>query len=498
VAVTLAEFVKVMSGGAVVSDKLVDESHAKIDAAIKQLKGSIESLGQAGMKSAELETQLTEAKSGLEAGLAESTAAARYQKLEAVQKDVESAVSTGIEWCALAKEHKMWASETKKRIAGHLENIKKLGNADLQKKLVANLDEMKTRCEVASSVADTSELEKKMAELRKIRSDSAQRGGKSFVEKFNGITKSVAECEAGLRGIKDEALRKSAREVLDELKADLEKAAVGGRGSVRVGLETTTLAPLEELRALSKATSAIKSAISEPGSLDRELMELDGPKLFAEGMKTMNRHVVAFGANHKPISAGEALAIHRYMGADYTDMNRVSLGILAIDEKSPDDVKKKKRLERLNKLCAEALDKLPAYPKTAWPTLRAERAWSQAMINDRYAKGKNFVTGVLWSTGAGAIVDLGRAKPRFIHSIYGFSGKDVAALAAIPGEGAAKPTKPGQGKGEVLFPATAKFRVNERLDPTPEQLGEQTLGFEQDPENGIGKATINTTLKELK
>jgi hypothetical protein len=122
------------------------------------------------------------------------------------------------------------------------------------------------------------------------------------------------------------------------------------------------------------------------------------------------------------------------------------------------------------------------------------------MIQGRYGKGKSFVTQVFWSTGAGREVLAGTntASPDFVHTVYGHSGRDVAGLSANAGEGAAgkdqKKTK-GMGKGEVLFPPTAKFGVaahNVVANPSKGPIEYRPTA------NGAQLIKIRTTVRESK
>jgi hypothetical protein len=87
--------------------------------------------------------------------------------------------------------------------------------------------------------------------------------------------------------------------------------------------------------------------------------------------------------------------------------------------------------------------------------------------------------------------------------IFGQSGRDIAALSTKPGEGSedetgakiskrrAEKRDVASGKGEVLFPSTARFKVTDRTDPPG---GKALLQYD---DNYTGVERIRTRLKEL-
>tara|TARA_R110002110_G_scaffold123298_1_gene299939 strand:+ start:27275 stop:30013 length:2739 start_codon:yes stop_codon:yes gene_type:complete len=305
--------------------------------------------------------------------------------------------------------------------------------------------------------------------------------------------KRAAGAQSQIDGLTDPDLQKKAQAALDNMKAKLDQLKVGlNAGSMgaemAIGAQgegtfaRTSLNSKEQMRAMDTAIKALTDSLKDATGV--KMLEFEGGDAFADGMTKMYGALVAFGASHKGISPAEALSIQRYTGNDYSAMNRNRRGVEDSD-----------RLDFLNKTCDEALAKMPAYPEAAWPSYRFETAWSQDVVDKRYAKGRQFTCGVLWSTGARGSAVIGAASsPSIDHVIYGKKGRDVAALSANTGEGARSGNNdfnPASGRGEVLFPADSAFTVQGRTDTPAANMDK--LVYVNEPYQG----KMDTNLKEV-
>lgn len=295
------------------------------------------------------------------------------------------------------------------------------------------------------------------------------------------------------------AMAAQAVQALADLQVRIDHAVIGRSPAgaaveVPVGQSKVVMGGDEILRGLHGAMKAFKAAMADPHSTERQLLALDGPDKVLDDLVAMHTQLVAFGLPAPKLSPAEMVAIRRYTSQDYTAMNEDRLGI------TPDP-----RAAFLNQVCDEALKKLPEYPKAAWPVFRIERAWEQSVVDTRYKRGNTFTADVLWSTGARGSADVSGSDtrgPKFVHTIFGKSGRDIAALSTKPNEGSedqtgAKISKRRaekrdvvSGKGEVLFPATARFTVTDRTDPPG---GAAMLVYSK---NYGGTEPVRTRLKE--
>jgi hypothetical protein len=296
------------------------------------------------------------------------------------------------------------------------------------------------------------------------------------------------------------SLAPAATKALADLQTRIDSAVVGRKPDgnaveVPVGQSKVVMGGDELLRGLQGAMKAFKAAMADPNSPERKLLAMEGPDKVLDELVAMHTQLVAFGLPAPKLSPAEMVAIRRYTSQDYKVMNEQRLGLV----QDP-------RAEFLNQTCEAALEKLPKYPKAAWPVFRLERAWDQSVVDTRYKRGNTFTAGVLWSTGARGSADVSGSDtrgPKFIHMIFGQSGGDIAALSTKPGEGSedetgakiskrrAEKRDVASGKGEVLFPSTARFKVTDRTDPPG---GKALLQYD---DNYTGVERIRTRLKEL-
>ncbi|MGC5198301.1 hypothetical protein, partial [Aphanothece microscopica] len=342
--------------------------------------------------------------------------------------------------------------------------------------------------------ATIEELAERTKGLRTLSADVAKHQIKTPIppQTFARADQHVADAQGRINTMTSPKLQQAAQVALDKLQVRLDQLRLGETAegipaSIAVGkknegqLALVDLKPSEVMQALDKAIKALDAALDD--DTGKQMLDFEGGEKLADGLCQMYSTLVAFGANHKGVSPVEALAVQRYTGDDYTDMNLNRRG-----------VKTDPRLKFLNETTDTALEKLPEYPDAAWPTYRAETAWSQDVVDKRYVQGRQFECGVLWSTGARGVADLSHNSPAFIHVIYGKKGRDVAALSAHSGEGGRQQPgydfNPAAGRGEVLFPADSNFVVTERKDPPDAPVPIRFAPYK-------GDVTITTRLKEV-
>ncbi|MCV2869868.1 hypothetical protein OEW28_14635 [Defluviimonas sp. WL0002] len=314
----------------------------------------------------------------------------------------------------------------------------------------------------------------------------------------------VASTQKQIDKLPTPELKKAAQTALDDLKKRLNQVKIGSvpKGMAepvlvgdpgKSGVLSLSPKPSEQTRAIDMAINALGSALADKSGTGVKMLEFLGGEELANGFCSMYATMTLSGSSHAGISPAEALAVNRYTGKDYKAMNLNRRGI-SVENKTEDA-----RLTFLNKTCDEALAKMPPYPAVARPTFRIETAWSQEVVDKRYGRGRQFVCGVLWSTGARGVAAIGlTGSPIFTHVIYGNKGRDVAALSANSHEGATQieghDFNPRAGRGEVLFPADTSFVVKDRVDPVDSTTNAPKVLI-YDPK-GFGDR-VTTTLKEV-
>ncbi|HVJ51903.1 MAG TPA: hypothetical protein VM689_05540 [Aliidongia sp.] len=460
--VTFGRFVKVMSGGIVITDALLVKRREKTDAALAVLEAQMARLAAANLKSKVLDDDLAVLKKAYADAASAGDTQQSYVKFEYVQINVEAAAAEAPAkvdgFIEQAKAFEKLRAEVIAGVGLSLIPIGKIKAPALKDKLSKELAEIKRSAESFAG-DDADELEIAIGKLKRLLARTKATGVRR-AETANEVSASILECRARAEGIADAEEKKQAMAVLDDYEDKL----------VEYGSEDADKMPASErLTQLAKSLGAFEMALSSPASAEGEMLKLMGSERFNSCARTMYASAIKLGANHKPLSPGEALSINVYMGQEYKSMNALNFGTLDASVTA----QQRARLAALNDRCRAALAKLPEYPATAWPTYRFERAWNPTQVTDQYVQGKNFKVASFWSTGAGCGLDLGEGSPRFHFTVFGVkAGKDVAAMAAFLGEGGQTRDKPrpGQGKGEVLFPPGTEFHINTRVDPAADEF----------------------------
>jgi hypothetical protein len=362
---------------------------------------------------------------------------------------------------AVERNYKRLLADSLKAIEEAAAEIKGQPIPALQKNLQSKLEHLTTKHVELRDLTDPEEIEKSIELLRDIRKQAYAIGDKFSRSAIGGSVKhlfvGIQELRAFVESNADLDAKADILSQLDGFGDRIAYDAVPKRGQ---------LSAREHTLAHAHSFSAFELAVRAPKSPEREMMNLLGPKEFAERLTSMYHTAVKLGAHHKPLSAGEAVSINAYMDEQYyKKMNGLNFGTFEAET-----VQERDFLVALNEKCMAALAKLPDYPETAWPTARYERTWVPDPLQNRYVQGNNFKAVSFWSTSAGRAVDTMRRSPppRFHFKVYGKSGKDVAAMApaALAGEGGIKTPQPaGQGKGEVLFAPGTQFNVEQRSEP---------------------------------
>jgi hypothetical protein len=106
------------------------------------------------------------------------------------------------------------------------------------------------------------------------------------------------------------------------------------------------ISPSESARGLKTALKGYATAREEPQSVEGKMLELQTPKVFAEQLVAMSNTLAGFGARLEHLTIGEALAINRYTGEDYTKINQLSRDVYEPDAtlNEADQKKEKNRL----------------------------------------------------------------------------------------------------------------------------------------------------------
>jgi hypothetical protein len=454
---------------------------------------------------------------GLQALLAPDLMAVHRQQLAALAdpgdprsrsqkiKDLDGTLSNVNTICKLpekADEFEKLAAEVSRQLYAGKESVQGLPRGASARVAQQLLSDYSDRFDTLDKVPTVASVENRITGLRVLLRElatldlSAPQTSEKRLKAMDSELKALTAAAAALPS----SLAPAATQALADLKTRIDSAVIGRNPAgkaveVPVGQSKVVMGGDELLRGLHGAMKAFKAAMADPNSPERKLLALEGPDKVLDELVAMHTQLVAFGLPAPKLSPAEMVAIRRYTSQDYKVMNEQRLGLVKDD-----------RAEFLNQTCEVALEKLPKYPKAAWPVFRLERAWDQSVVDTRYKRGNTFTAGVLWSTGARGSADVSGSDtrgPKFIHMIFGESGRDIAALSTKPGEGSedqtgAKISKRRaekrdvvSGKGEVLFPSTAQFKVTDRTDPPG---GKALLQYD---DNYTGVEPIRTRLKEL-
>jgi hypothetical protein len=480
--VTLDEFVRVMSGGRVVGQDLLNDDQKRIDKALGRMDAALKAISGYNLTSGETDYAIGQIKRRRTEAQASPSRDERHRQLGTVADEAESEAKQAERRNQNARAGLQQFQALSQRIGGAIaanraamvDTTKHLNAADqpeVRKALTARFNDLETNLANAKArLKDVADLASETEQLRRLLPHLGA-GGRDEIDAFAFLSGRIGRSRADLVDRNpDKAQRDAGTEALDELLLRARHATAGRMlnqngpqdAAVNIDDDVTKLTPAELLRAVDAATSGVETALKAPQGSEGKLMDLYTPKKFAEALVRLNGTKIAYGTAYPQISTAEQFAIYAYTGDSYDPIN---VALLKGRDVSHLPANEAAKIKLVIELCEVALEKLPAYPKTAWPTLRNEYAWDDQMIQGRYGKGKRFVTQVFWSTGAARVADVPRQQsPRFLHTVFGLSGKDVAGMSANPGEGGAKKDqkqRKGMGKGEVLFPPTAKFAVQE-------------------------------------
>ena len=182
-----------------------------------------------------------------------------------------------------------------------------------------------------------------------------------------------------------------------------------------------------------------QQAAKKPDSDAGRLLESLGDRRSTLKLGAILKHQRVHGVDFAPLNTEESLAVYLYLHSDgdYRRMHSLMLGSDGADRKEQIKID----------LCHQALRKLPDYP--ASPTFRLEDGGNYAW-DEQFVQGKVFATKIFWSTGKGhGVAASGMKGPCLSITVHGKTGKDVAKMAELQGEGG----------GEVLFAAGTKFKT---------------------------------------
>ncbi|WP_149535568.1 ADP-ribosyltransferase domain-containing protein [Siccirubricoccus phaeus] len=207
-------------------------------------------------------------------------------------------------------------------------------------------------------------------------------------------------------------------------------------------LKTARKAGALQARLQEKVAACLAAAPDGPeaqmiGALDRSV--------FDARLEDVYTQMLDNGIPMDLLRPGEAVAVFTYTTDDYTNMNRLKLGIPLAD-KSPEGrpvVQDAAKLQQINAACEAALRKLPAIPGI---TRRGERSLFPGW-DTQYAFPGEFTMPAFWSTSTAQPFD----GPITV-TVKGESGRNIADFSQYADE------------AEVLYPPGTCFKVTNRED----------------------------------
>jgi hypothetical protein len=179
-----------------------------------------------------------------------------------------------------------------------------------------------------------------------------------------------------------------------------------------------------------------------PEGPEAKMKEALGPR-FEQSLVDVVKTAEAFGVNNDRLSLGEQVAVFTYTKQDYKEMNAYLLGL------APELKENEKKIVKIK--CDEAAAAIGKLEPYVGISTRGERDWPGA--DQQYVVGNEFAVKSFWSSGVGFSFG-----GKFVITIEGKSGRDVAGLSNSPNE------------AEILFAPGTKFRVVKR-----EPSGQTTL-----------------------
>ncbi len=465
--------VRVMTGGAVVTDRLVEKRTDKITDAVAELAQEIKRLDQAKIKSPLLEKTYQDllARQNMVANIPNN--ADRSRELDLVKADARAAAALG----PILVDGRLAQNEIFRcslLLQGQLDLLKHKGAKNEEATgLQQTFDGLSAQYEQAKNITD---IKQQTDGFQRVRS-----AFRSQLEPFQSVVSDILEVSELWQDMKNNALEAyaSALQAVQKVKpgegrAHLEQRLTKCKNEIYAGAmmdgnawfhvfkkqidEAKRISALSQQNirtggsqadvVLGKVNEAKRLAERNPSGAEAIMMSALGGEStgltaeqradlgkqeFERMLKKAYEQVAVSGSRVDQLSPGEVVALHNYTTQDYELMNKqLILGY----EGGLTGENYKKKIEAVT----EALKKLPSYE--GGMTLRGEWLWKKDGHKAIYFLGNTFAIKPLWSTG----VKMCFATPIQI-SVFGKGGKDVAAMSDKPNE------------TEVLFPPGTKFKV---------------------------------------
>ena len=336
--ITLDRFIRLMSGGLIVTDDLVAVRDGKVKEALAKLKAEVARAKKEDVGFAWLTKTYADLCDARLDALGLSGAKAKCAALELVKNDARTA-----------------ADEAPKRLDEVLKNVKE------------------TRTELFMAEGLCGQWQKILKHgLPKSKDDEGEDAPDlSFLDK---PSKEVPQ---------------RIKETRTQIKTDAESASDSWKkvNSGFLGVKGQYTTRIVKPRLLKKVNALIKNDPTGPEAQMKEALTNKFESRLVQVAVTSE----AFGIDNDVLSPGEQVAVFTYTSNDYADMNKALLGIL----KPVGDAKKV--LDIKCDQAKAALKKLPSY--TAGITTRGETEWPGA--DKQYVLGNEFTIKQFWSSGVG-------------------------------------------------------------------------------------------------
>jgi len=467
--------VRVLSGGAVVTDRLVEKREEKIEDAVADLAQEIKRLEQAKIDSPYLKDQYQQllARQNMVSRIAKN--ADRSKELDLIKADARKAASLG----PVLVDGRLASNEifrTSLLMHAQLDRLQDRQIDDAEAKrlrvLVGTLDHQ------YDQATDMRDIKKRTEALQKVRSEFRKESAgfslqvdnlvqashefnelwKKSVEAYGRARSAVESMERGegrdslqarltkcIERIRFVALKKydnsNCFSEFDPLIKEADRIAALAQQDLRSGKSKadTILKKVSDAKRLAETNPSgpeakMMSALAGQNSdVTPEQNARVGVENFEKFLKAAYEQAAVSGVNVNMLSPGDVVALHNYTTPDYSGMNRA----LFQDYKNDNTGEYKKK----NDATIQALKKLPSYE--GGMTMRGEWLWPDNAHEKVYYLGSTFSIKAFWSTGVKMCFDY---TPIQI-SVFGKSGKDIAGVSDKPNE------------TEVLFPPGTTFKV---------------------------------------
>jgi hypothetical protein len=179
------------------------------------------------------------------------------------------------------------------------------------------------------------------------------------------------------------------------------------------------LAEFGRLTIGDRAGKHVETLILEnPNGPEKKMQDALGKDKFMASLIKSVQTAIAFGVNNDALSPGEQVAIFTYTAVDYRKMNKhLQSKAKGGQGEGPD----------YEVMCTETRSALAKLPPYVGQSVRGEADWPGA--NAQYRLNNVFATDAFWSSGIG----LGFSK-HFKVTINGQTGRNVASLSNSPNE----------------------------------------------------------------